>query len=167
SPFTAILLAGLPGVKHLMNSTGALDRVLAAAERGATVLTANTRAARQLRLAYDRRQSERGLRAWRSPDVIAWPGFLNRLWRQLTVQSSRPCPLALTVSQELCLWQQVISRHSAAHNAAALAKLAIEAWELMHDHDLKVGVALVHDSTEIAAFQIWSADLRKELKQIG
>src|SRR5207248_8745974 len=67
----------------VMHSTGALDRVLAAAECGVTVLTANTRAARQLRLAYDRRQSDRGLRAWRSPDVIAWPGFVGPLWRQL------------------------------------------------------------------------------------
>src|SRR5437868_6372600 len=122
-----------------MHSTGALDRVLAAAERGATVLTANTRAARQLRLAYDRCQSDRGLRAWRSPDVIAWPGFLGRLWRQLLSHTSHSWPSVLTASQELCLWEQVISRNSRPDHAAALAKLAAEAWELMHEYDLRFG----------------------------
>src|SRR5438067_6536534 len=147
-----------------MHSTGALDRVLAAAERGATVLTANTRAARQLRLAYDRRQSNRGLRAWRSPDVIAWPGFVGRLWRQLLSQASSSRPSVLTASQELCLWEQVISRHARPNYAAALAKLAAEAWQLIHEYDLRFGTPGTKASTEVAAFQSWSKDFRSELK---
>src|SRR5919201_6027250 len=116
--------------------SGALDRVLAAAECGATVLTANTRAARRLRLAYDRCQAHRGLHTWRSPDVIAWPGFLSRLWRQLAVQSSRQSPMVLSANQELCLWEQVIREHSETGDAAALAKLAAEAWKLIHEYNL-------------------------------
>ena len=50
-------------------------------ESGATVLTANVRAARWLRREYALRQREAGRRMWATPPIEDWESWVLRLWQ--------------------------------------------------------------------------------------
>ena len=106
--------------------------MFAAAERGATVVTANRHAARKLRADFGRLQVSRGVRTWRSPDFVAWSALLSRLWRQAVQGSEQSLPAILSSSQEAQLWQQ-IAGGDRWRNAA---KLVSEAWRLAREYHI-------------------------------
>jgi probable DNA repair protein len=141
-----------------------MTHLLEAAEAGATILTGNRRAARSLRLTYDRRQISRGLEAWRSPDILPWPALVTRLWEQLTAADSS-LPSVLSAPQERTFWRDIIAGNGqAASSAAELAPLAKTAWKLLHEYPAEPKPDEMQATPDTAAFARWMAELRSQLQ---
>ena len=93
-----------------MDSTPALPpQIIEALARGWTVLTANQRAARTLRHAFDLRQRALGNSHWQPPSILAWDTWLASHWHRLLLEG-HASELLLNATQEHTLWRAVIER---------------------------------------------------------
>jgi probable DNA repair protein len=114
--------------------TSAVAETLA---RGGLVVTANNRLARNLRSDFDRQQIASGLKAWRTPRVLPWSGWLKTLWLRARINPTSGNPIRLlSAFQARLAWQTVIERHvdeagsASASSPAAIANLASRSWAL-------------------------------------
>jgi ATP-dependent helicase/nuclease subunit B len=136
---------------------GGIAAVLAAAEQGATIVTANSRSARALLEAYDRNLRDRGPRAWDTPDIISWNGFVLRLWNEAVYGGCSGQLVLLNSSQERRLWQQIVAKDAdALLNPAATAESARHAWGLAKQYAVPLGSPLYREHAESAAFAKWA-----------
>src|SRR6185369_4473900 len=86
-----------------------LPRPIAEAlDRGATIVTANQRAARTLRYAFDKRNHQVGLTSWQPAAAIAWDAWTRSLWNGLLVEGLAS-DLLLNSTQEHSIWRSIIS----------------------------------------------------------
>ena len=91
-----------------MDAVGLLPgAIVEALERGAVVVTANQRAARSLRLAFDRRNRAVGLESWRPPAILAWDAWTAGIWRGLLIEG-KTTQLLLNRTQEHKVWQRIL-----------------------------------------------------------
>ena len=135
----------------------ALSDALAAAEHGATILTANKRSSRTLLQAYDRRQSEKA-RVWATPDILSWDGFVLRCWNELVYSGSTSLTL-LNAAQERALWAQIVGSHGAAAellNPSATAENAQRAWRLAMAYRVPLDLPVYQARPETAALASWA-----------
>src|SRR5512146_3297259 len=140
-----------------------LEHILQVAERGATVITANTRSARALLRAYDERQHERGLQAWRTPDVLSWGGFLLRLWNEALYSGLTGSLALLNSTQERRLWERIVEADGRETlNPVATAANAQRAWELAKEYCVPVGGVRYQSTQEAAAFASWATKIEAE-----
>src|SRR5216683_1173074 len=78
-----------------------------ALELGATVVTGNQRAARDLRRQFDQRNKERGLTSWAPPPAMAWDAWMAALWQGLLIEG-HAAQMLLNRAQEHALWRAVL-----------------------------------------------------------
>src|SRR5882762_3431624 len=106
--------------------------VVAALERGATVVTGNQRAARTLRLAFDRRNRALGRKSWQPAKVLAWDAWVSGWWSRLVLEGQTRL-LLLNRSQELAVWRFVLEQdqeRQSLRGVDSLAQMASDAWSL-------------------------------------
>src|ERR1700734_1114373 len=104
--------------------------VVEALERDAVVVTANQRAARSLRQAFDRRSREMGLESWQPPAILAWDAWTAGLWRGLLIDG-KVTQLLLNRTQEHAVWRGILAADAelkSLRSVDSLADLAAEAW---------------------------------------
>jgi ATP-dependent helicase/nuclease subunit B len=134
--------------------------VLEALARGTTVLTANQRAARTLRHAFDRHNRALGLAGWHPPAILAWDTWTGGLWHRLLLDG-RATSLLLNRAQEHTLWRSVIDADASADgvvaNADALTETAASAWSLLHAYRGRPRLAAMADTADTRAFARWAA----------
>ena len=144
-----------------MDLIARLPRELAVAlERGATVVTANQRAARALRRAYDRFCRERELGSWRPPLIFAWETWTSGLWQQLILEGQETA-VVLNRSQEHGVWRGIIGADAevnALRNADSLAGMAAESWRLLCQYGGVERLRSFAGSTDTRAFQRWAQE---------
>ena len=107
--------------------------IVAALKRGATVVTGNQRAARTLRLGFDRLNRAQGRTNWQPAKVLAWDAWVTGWWSRLVMEGVTRLVL-LNRSQELALWRAVIEADKELRSlraADSLAEMAAEAWRLL------------------------------------
>ena len=136
--------------------------VLTALARGATVLTANQRAARALRQAYN--DAPHPTPTWATPEIYALETWLATLWRQLIVAGAETA-LLLNRTQEHALWRTILAADrnlSPLQPIDALADLASRAFHLLALHS---GLSRLRDyadsSTDARAFGRWTAAFQR------
>lgn len=77
-------------------------------ESGGQIVTANTRAARDLRRLYnENRRDHQSRQAWESPAIFDWNSWLDQQWQQLLL-SGTEVRLLLKPVQEESLWADVV-----------------------------------------------------------
>ena len=143
-----------------------VDQALA---RGWIVLTANQRAARTLRHAFDRQLRALGLATWQPPAILAWETWISTLWSRLLLDG-RTSALLLSPTQEHTLWRAVIEADAQFNSNAAtvrpadsLASLAANAWLLLHAYRGRRELNTYADTADTRAFASWSAELERRL----
>jgi len=127
-------------------------------ERGGTVLTGNQRAARTLRLAYDRQRRASGIASWQPPAIFAWETWTANLWHEALLEGTANRML-LNRTQELHLWRSVIasdSRHSSLRTIDSLADLASSAWQLLCAYRGQSRLRDLGVSEDTRTFQRWT-----------
>jgi len=94
-------------------------KIAQALGRGATVVTGNQRAARTLRVAFDRRNRTLKLKSWQPPAVMAWDTWMAQLWRGLLLDG-RTSKLLLNRSQEHAVWRRILAADTELHSLQTL-----------------------------------------------
>ena len=152
-----------------MNVVGMLPEVVAEAlSRGATVITANQRAARTLRLGFDRRQRALGLESWEPARVVAWDGWTAGLWHGLVMQGE-VTQLLLNRSQEQQVWQRVLAGDAELRSLRtdALAGMAAETWGRLCAYGGETRLGELTGSTDARAFRRWAMGFEQRCRAEG
>jgi probable DNA repair protein len=134
---------------------GIPQTILTALAQGRTVLTANQRAARTLRRAFDRAQTAK---LWTPPSILALDTWLPTLFHQLLIDGAES-RLLLNPVQEHALWRAIIAADrevSGLRSVDALADLAARAWHLLCLHNGRARLREFTVSTDTRAFQRWA-----------
>lgn len=102
-------------------------------KNGWTVLTPSRRLATHLKEAYNQAQTEKQ-KVWPSPSIFAYEDWLKLLWDQYEIDGYLSQYL-LSINESLLGWEAIIQRSSYGKTLLrplAMAKLAMQAWSLLH-----------------------------------
>jgi ATP-dependent helicase/nuclease subunit B len=143
--------------------------IVQALEQGATVVTGNQRAARTLRVAFDRRNRALGLTAWSPPAIMAWDAWTAELWRGLLIEG-HTTKMLLNQTQEHAVWREILTADGelrSLRTVDSLAEMAAEAWSLLHSHNGQERLRGSAVSADTRAFQRWATALELRCKADG
>jgi probable DNA repair protein len=147
-----------------MDDTCALPlQIQQALVRGWTVLTANQRAARSLRHAFDLHQRALGNASWEPPTILAWDACLGTLWHRLLLEG-RASELLLNSTQEHTLWHATIAADLATSSLRpidALAQTAADAWLLLHAYCGRPRLNRYPGNADTRTFERWVAEFER------
>jgi probable DNA repair protein len=131
--------------------------------RGATVLTANQRAARTLRHAFEVRQRALSRSTWQPPAILAWDSWLGSLWHRLLLEG-HASDLLLNPAQEHTLWLAAIAADpntASLRPIDALARTAAEAWLLLYDYRGRRKLTAYPGSADTRTFERWAVEFER------
>jgi probable DNA repair protein len=147
------------------------DPLLAAIARGATIVTANRRLAREVVARHDEAQVASGRPAWPSARALPWQAFVGDLWQQALDAGLGLPQRRLDAAQAAHLWQRIVAidgQLGPLLDAAATARLAAEAWERVHAYG--AGGASWRGfgagGAEVDAFVRWADAFERETRRI-
>lgn len=129
------------------------DWLSGALEESATVITANRRLARVLKQAYAAQQVEAGVLAWQSPQIWAWPDWLDAQLRGANQQED--LPTRINHFHSALLWERCLRRElgSDANGIGNLVRLARDSWQRLADWNVSIRqVARAAQSTDHQTF---------------
>ena len=144
------------------------EQVMEFIKQGGTLITANNRLAHHLRYQYAKSQIGRDISAWNTPDILPWSAWLKRNWEACSFNKTKKLLLAPT--QELALWQQIISHSPYAEKllqSSMVARRAADAWDLLCQYQLPIFSSDVFISEDAYAFKTWAGAFRKECDARG
>jgi probable DNA repair protein len=134
-------------------------KAVEAALAGATVLTVNTRAARQLKAEYDRRM--RAMRqTWLSPEILPLSAWLQRTINDALV-SGATSSIVLAPAQQTAVWNRIIresKRGPAVAQSSTTVETALDAWVLLHAYRARLDSEAFRSSEETRSFQAWARE---------
>jgi len=140
-----------------MTQVDRFQAAVSAALAGKTVVTANARGARDVRSACEARLTA-AQKAWRTPDILSFEGWLARLWEEVLLSGS--CDLALLRPvQEQALWERVVTEcagRDSLLNKGSAASSAAEAWRLVHHYCIPLSASAFQSTPETTAFFQWA-----------
>jgi ATP-dependent helicase/nuclease subunit B len=127
--------------------------IFEAASNGALILTANKRLFRHLREGYDRWMQEQGHKAWSTPQIFSYEG-----WLALSLDQIRESWQLLSPYQEQCLWEEQISLSSKGSSLELLqlpqtAEKALQAHHLISEYQLTLDEAALTEDQQM--FLVW------------
>jgi probable DNA repair protein len=131
--------------------------------RGWTVLTANQRAARTLRHAFDLHQRALGHAAWQPPAILPWDAWTGSLWHRLLLEG-RASELLLNPAQGRTLWRAAIAADPTAASLRpldALARTAADAWSLLHSYRGQRRLAIFPGNADTRTFERWAGEFER------
>jgi ATP-dependent helicase/nuclease subunit B len=134
--------------------------------RGGAVVTGNQRAARSLRLAFDRNCRANGLASWRPPTIFAWDTWTAGLYRQALLEGSAT-RILLNRTQELQVWCSVVeadSQWTSLQTVGSLAAMAADAWQLLCAYRGQQRLKHLGVSGDTRAFQCWAEAFTRRCK---
>src|SRR6478736_2109201 len=107
-----------------------MNGLLPALADGTIAVTPNRRLARRVHAEFDLALAASGRRAWPTPAILPYAGWLAMLWETLLARDHAAEPRTLlSGAQTLALWQRVIEDSGAAlADPRGAAALAAEAW---------------------------------------
>jgi ATP-dependent helicase/nuclease subunit B len=141
----------------------------AALPDGVTVVTPTRRLAYHLRARHDATCLARGLRAWRTPDVVTWQELLRRHF-ELDRARGATAVRWLDPTHGRLAWESVIRRDAELTEVlspAGLGARAQHAWQLLHDYAIPHEALAEDPSLEVRAFARWVTEYRRWLRRGG
>jgi probable DNA repair protein len=157
----------LPGVTQ----SQLFARLAAGLAAGATVLTPNRRLALALKQQFDAAQAAQGLAAWDAADILPLTAFVERAYQDALYSTQiTDLPLLLAPAQEQALWETVIRSAEAGSTLLALpeaARLAREAWQLMHAWHLAPRLKNFPLNEDGSAFAGWAQHYERVCRRDG
>ncbi len=141
------------------------DALFQSLKGGETLIAKSHRQSRALQLQYSERMLGGGCKAWPTPNIVTWEGWLQRCWADFQCSSSRGeqrrTQLLLSEAQEASLWETIVRR---SHLARALmqvettAAVAAEAWQLSCEWRIAVPSPRESANGDVRAFAIWARE---------
>lgn len=140
-----------------------------ALERGAVIITANQRAARSLRLAFDHRNKARGLETWQPAEILSWEAWTASIWRELLLEGTTQ-KLLLNPAQEHTLWHSILEADEQLNTLRTLdhlAEMSAEAWRTVCRYNGPSHMRYAPVSADTRAFQRWSRAFARRCETEG
>jgi probable DNA repair protein len=140
-----------------------------ALERGATIVTGNQRAARTLRVTFDRYQRALGLDSWHPPMVMAWDAWTADLWHAMLI-GGHTSKLLLNRTQEHAVWQKILEADAELRSLRtldSLAEMAAQAWNLLCSYNGQSQLRGAAISSDTRAFQRWALKFEQQCRADG
>ncbi|GGG83350.1 PD-(D/E)XK nuclease family protein [Edaphobacter dinghuensis] len=140
-----------------------------ALERGATVVTGNQRAARTLRVGFDRHHRALGLDSWQPPAIMAWDAWTASLWHEMLI-GGHTSKLLLNRTQEHAVWQKILEADAelrSLRTVASLAEMAMQAWSLLCSYGGQSQLRGTAGSSDTRAFQRWALKFEQQCRADG
>ncbi|MDW5266279.1 MULTISPECIES: PD-(D/E)XK nuclease family protein [Acidobacteriaceae] len=140
-----------------------------ALERGAAIVTGNQRAARTLRVAFDRRQRSLGRDSWQPPVIMAWDAWTADLWHVLLI-GGHTSKLLLNRAQEHAVWQNILEADAELRSLRAidsLADMAAQAWSLLCSYNGHARLRGAAVSSDTRAFHRWALKFEQQCRADG
>lgn len=137
--------------------------------RGATVVTGNQRAARTLRVAFDRQQRALGLESWHPPVMMAWDAWTADLWHALLI-GGHTSRLLLNRTQEHAVWRKILAGDEelrSLQTVDSLAEMAAQAWDLLCSYNGTSHLRGAAVSSDTRAFQRWALKFEQQCRMDG
>ena len=142
-----------------MDGRGLLpDGIAEALEQNSVVVTSNQRAARAIRLGWDRRNRALGLACWSPAAVTSWDAWLADMWQRLLVEG-RVTAMMLNRSQELVVWRTILEADeelASLRTVDTLAAMAADAWRLVCSYGGRLSLQTAIGNLDARSFQRWS-----------
>jgi probable DNA repair protein len=145
---------------------GLTEEIAAALERGATVLTGNQRAARELRRAWDTRNRDAGRERWSPPRILAWSTWTAGLWHGMLLAGTADAML-LNRAQEAALWRGVIAQDesiSTLRPPGTLAAMAAQAWAALAKYRGLGRLKHAATNADTEAFVAWASSFEERCR---
>lgn len=133
-----------------------LQSVLDAAQSGACVITANTRAARNFKRAFADLQRQSNRAVWQTPQILPWSAWLKRLWQEHLFRFPGQFNALLDSRQERYLWERIIAADSSGMDAESLAEQCNRAWKTLFAYRIPREKNAFRRKPDSAAFFRWS-----------
>jgi ATP-dependent helicase/nuclease subunit B len=133
-----------------------------------TIITVNRRLASFLREAHAKHQLEKDLTVWNTPDILPFETWAQRYWQQSQLMGIGKSEVLLNSTQELILWQQIISQSDSGKKllrVSATAQIAKKAWELSRQWQLDFPFPEIFQTEDTAAWQAWAETFQKLCKK--
>lgn len=138
-----------------------------ALDRGATVITANQRAARTLRSSFDWGQRQHGAHRWQPAAALAWDEWTASLWRRLLVEG-QTSELLLNHAQEHAIWRSIIGADpelkETLRSPDSLAEMASEAWRLVARYNAQKRLRGNWGGFEARALERWVTEFERRCR---
>lgn len=147
------------------------SNVVAALDRGALVVTANQRLAREIASRHDAAQLAAGRTTWPAANVLPWSAFIVDLVRRAQ-DAGLPVPARrLDAQQSAVLWQRVVANalaDSPLVSVDAIASLAEDAWEHLQGYANRSDAwrHLPPGTPDADAFTRWAEAYARELTRL-
>lgn len=140
------------------------NEIIAALRAGAVLVTVNNRLARHWRTVFFKAAVQEAT-LWPTPQIMPWGAWLRQLWTDASWLSAN-APILLGPAQAALLWQTIVERDSSALlQSRASARLAQEAWRLLHDWQLSLPFEALECSEDVLHFQHWAQQFAAECRQ--
>ena len=144
-----------PGLKHVPDRTPGCTP-------SCTLITPNRRLAAFHKREFDRAQQQAGRLAWQSPDILPYPSWVERTWRDLSLRAeTRVHPQLLDSVQSQLLWEQIVRKSDASFasgllNVAQTSRQAASAWTLARAWHLLPAMRKFPLHDDAAMFLAWT-----------
>lgn len=136
-------------------------------QSGATILTANVRAARFLEREYAQTQRRAGRSFWATPPIHDWDGWLLRLWQAHSVGEAN-APLMLTSLQERSVWTRMLREDARLLvSPEGMAVMAEEAYALLCSYEAHAERNRTWSKPDAERFRQWAAEFDRECTRRG
>ena len=135
--------------------------ILQIIEEGSTVVTANRRLARSIRLDHATWQRSRGKEVWSTPNVLPWTSWLTLIWEQIGQRADSDHPKLLSPQQDRAVWTAIVERSTRRDpllRTAEAAASAQDAWSRVCAWEVPVEELRRVRTDETRAFGRWLTD---------
>ena len=131
----------------------------------ATLITANQRLARFRLQQFEKAQVQAGKAAWHTPHIMSWSVWLQELWQ---THHAGQTGLLLSPQQETLFWRDVVNHDEQAHvlNPKALAKQAMDAWQILADYGIDPS-CLLSGGEEHLALHRWAKEVQTRIAEMN
>jgi len=161
-------LTRIPG---LLAQTLGYDALFAKLRDGETLVTGNSRLARVLRNRYNLWRAAEGARSWRSPVIVPWSGWIDRLWEMAGLNACPGAGRAVPGKRQLTsLWESTLRSTAIRHTLLrpeSLASQLQEARQLIGEWqvDLTDPSWFGDENENLAAFRQWNNEFDRRCER--
>lgn len=133
--------------------------VVAALERGGTVVTADVHQAYRIRLAWADRQRAAAAASWPSPDVLPLGAALSRAWMQALLDGDVERSTLLSAHQERTVWEQIVRDAGGEQHFLqphGTVRAVMRSWQRMQEWAIDAAAVARSPVDDVRTFSGWA-----------
>jgi len=135
-------------------------------KRDGVVVTATRRQAREISEGYSRQRVLDGDRAWRSPRVSAFDGWLRQCHEAIWLGGNATQGHFLNATQELALWERCVGAAAESQLSVqrqhALARMAMQSWRLAVNWEITPDTLATQGDATARQFADWAMRFQQQ-----